>query len=227
MRLTWHRHRPTRARALLALAVIMGLAWFYWVTKCAGTPPVAQLVWSRPVKTAYMIADGNGEIDQRWVPLRRISRNLRSAVIIAEDDQFFKHPGYDWEAIKDAAELNWRRGRFSHGASTITMQLARNLYLSSEKSVLRKLKELLIALKLERTLSKERILEIYLNVVEWGNGIYGAEAAARHYYDKGAVSLTKDEAAWLAAILPKPRYYDRHRGSAYAQDRAASIASRL
>jgi monofunctional biosynthetic peptidoglycan transglycosylase len=227
MRFLWNRPLRTRDRVLLALAVLAGLAWFYWVTKCAGTPPVAQLVWSRPVKTAYMISDGNGEIDHRWVPMRRISRNLRNAVIIAEDDQFFEHPGYDWEAIKDAAEVNWRRGRFSHGASTITMQLARNLYLSSEKSILRKLKEILIALKLERTLSKERILEIYLNVVEWGNGVYGAEAAARHYFGKRASDLSRDEAAWLAAILPKPRYYDRHRGSPYAQDRATSIAQRL
>ncbi len=214
-------------RLLLILAVIAGLAWFYWVTKCASTPPVAQLVWSRPGETAYMRADPNGPIRRRWVPLRRISKNLQNAVLLAEDDLFFDHPGYDWKAIKDAASVNWKRGRFSRGASTITMQLARNLYLSPKKSIFRKLKEIMIALKLERTLSKERILELYLNVVEWGHGVYGAEEAARHYFGKGATNLSKEEAAYLAAILPRPRYYDRNRGAQLPQERATVIEQRL
>ncbi|MFA4874402.1 MAG: biosynthetic peptidoglycan transglycosylase, partial [bacterium] len=124
-----------------------------------------------------------------------------------------EHPGYDINAMKRAYEYNLRKKRFARGASTITMQVARNLYLSPDKTILRKLRELIIALKLERELSKDRILEIYLNIVEWGNGIYGAEAAARHYFGKSARDLTAHEAAYLASILPRPRFYDRHRGA--------------
>jgi len=170
---------------------------------------------------------GRDEVFFKWVPLSGISEYLRQAVVIAEDDQFFEHPGFDWEAMKRAAKVDWRRHRFSRGASTITMQLARNLYLSPDKTLFRKFKELLITLKLERELPKERILELYLNVVEWGDGIYGAEAAAKHYFGKGAAGLTRHEAAFLAAILPRPRFYDRHRGGPQLNGRVSSIERRL
>lgn len=216
-----------REAFFLTASIVVGLCWSVWITKCVSTPPAVHLVFARPGLTAYMRADPNGHVEYEWRPLSKISTYLRQAVVVAEDDQFFAHQGYDWKAIKLAARVNMKRGRFSHGGSTITMQLARNLYLSPEKSLSRKLKEFLIALKLERTLSKERILELYLNVVEWGNGIYGAEAAARHYFGKFAKDLSKDEAAYLASILPRPRFYDRRRGSQFSQRRAAVIKNRL
>ncbi len=126
----------------------------------------------------------------------------------AEDASFFTHEGFDWEGIKDAAMYNLEAGELKRGGSTITQQLAKNLYLSSERSLLRKAREALITRSLEQHLTKERILELYLNVAEWGQGVYGAEAAARHHFKKSARDLTADEAAWLAAILPSPRRYD-------------------
>jgi len=216
-----------RDAILLIASIVAGLCWSVWISKCVSTPPVAYLTFARPGLTAYMRADPTGHVKYRWMPIEKISPYLREAVVIAEDDQFFQHPGYDWRAIKEAARVNMRRGRFSRGGSTITMQLARNLYLSPEKSLFRKLKEFVIALKLERTLSKQRILELYLNVVEWGNGVYGAEAAAEHYFGKSAQYLSKGEAAYLASILPRPRFYDRRRGSGFSQKRALSIQGRL
>jgi monofunctional biosynthetic peptidoglycan transglycosylase len=129
-------------------------------------------------------------------------------VIAAEDASFLTHEGFDWEGIRDAAWHNLETGEMKRGGSTITQQLAKNLYLSPERSLLRKAREALITRLLEHHLTKERILELYLNVAEWGNGVYGAEAAARHHFGKSAADVTIDEAAWLAAILPSPRQYD-------------------
>ena len=133
---------------------------------------------------------------------------LRQAVVAAEDASFFTHEGFDWEGIKDAALYNLEAGELKRGGSTITQQLAKNLYLSSERSLLRKAREALITRSLEHHLTKERILELYLNVAEWGQGVYGAEAASRHHFKKSSRDLTANEAAWLAAILPSPRRYD-------------------
>jgi monofunctional biosynthetic peptidoglycan transglycosylase len=149
-----------------------------------------------------------------WVPLSRISPHLQRAVIAAEDASFLTHEGFDWEGIKDAAWYNLGTGKMKRGGSTITQQLAKNLYLSTERSLLRKAREALITRSLEHHLTKERILELYLNVAEWGNGVYGAEAAARHHFGKSAADLTVDEAAWLAAILPAPRQHDPLRKTA-------------
>ena len=191
-------------------------------------PYTFHLRYLPPLSTAFMDAyDGTKEMKQHWILLKKISPYLRQAVVLAEDDNFYSHSGYDWEAIKKAAQADWKRKRFARGASTITQQLAKNLYLSSAKNPLRKIKEFFIALKLERELSKDRILEIYLNVIEWGNGIYGAEAAAKHYFNTSAASLGKHESAFLSAIIPKPRFYDKYRGGPYLQRRVASIESRL
>ncbi|HEX9879687.1 MAG TPA: monofunctional biosynthetic peptidoglycan transglycosylase [Candidatus Binatia bacterium] len=142
---------------------------------------------------------------QIWVPYRTISAHLKWAVIVNEDASFFQHGGIDLFELKEALRDDLlEAGRFKRGASTITMQLARNLYLSPRKSIVRKIRETLIALQMERVLSKHRIFEIYLNVVEWGSGIYGAEAASRHYFDKRVSTLTVSEAATLAALLPDP-----------------------
>jgi monofunctional glycosyltransferase len=179
-------------------------------------PDVEQLTRTNPTSTALMETRQAQAKEQRrpikrqwmWVPLSRISPHLRHAVVVAEDASFFIHEGFDWEGIKDAAIHNLEAGEFKRGGSTITQQLAKNLYLSSERSLFRKAKEALITWELEQRLSKKRILELYLNVAEWGHGVYGAEAAAQHHFGKPAHELTSDEAAWLAAMLPSPRRYD-------------------
>jgi monofunctional biosynthetic peptidoglycan transglycosylase len=142
---------------------------------------------------------------QIWVPYNAVSEHLKKAVLISEDASFFSHKGVDLFELKEAIREDWEKGRLKRGGSTITMQLARNLYLSPSKDPLRKLREIVIALQLERALSKTRIFELYLNVVEWGDGIYGVEAAARHYLSKPASQLDPAEAATLAALLPSPR----------------------
>ena len=141
---------------------------------------------------------------QTWVPYDRISPNLVRAVLAGEDSRFFDHAGFDWEEIKTALEKDWNEGKFSRGASTISQQLAKNLFLSTSKNPLRKMHEAMITKEMEWFLGKRRILEIYLNVIEWGNGIYGAEAAARNYFNTSAASLSSDQAAFLSAIIPSP-----------------------
>jgi monofunctional glycosyltransferase len=142
---------------------------------------------------------------QKWVPIERISVNLVRAVMAGEDAHFFEHNGFDTEQIKKAIEKDWEEGRFVRGASTITQQLAKNLHLSLSKNPLRKVKEAIITRRLEDHLSKRRILEIYLNVIEWGDGVYGAEAASRFHLGKSASQLSAGEAAYLAAMIPNPR----------------------
>jgi monofunctional biosynthetic peptidoglycan transglycosylase len=142
---------------------------------------------------------------QTWVSYGAISENLKRAVILSEDAAFFSHGGVDLFELKEAIKKDWERRRFTRGASTITMQLARNLYLSPVRSPFRKLREIMIAFRLERALTKRRIFEIYLNVVEWGPGVYGAGAASHHYFSKPAAALSPLEAATLAALLPSPR----------------------
>ncbi|HXZ26181.1 MAG TPA: monofunctional biosynthetic peptidoglycan transglycosylase, partial [Nitrospiria bacterium] len=162
-----------------------------------------------------------------WVPLPRIAPVLRRAVVIAEDANFYHHKGIDWEATWSAMQRDWRQHRFSHGGSTITQQLAKNLYLEPRKTIWRKATEALIALRMERHLSKARLLELYLNVVEWGRGVYGAEAAAQHYFGKPASELTIDEAAWMAAILPSPLRYEVHPRARPVVSRASTIRGYL
>ena len=162
-------------------------------------------------------------IKQIWVPLNRISPFLINAVLIAEDDKFWHHKGIDYEAMKEALERNLKKKRYAYGASTITQQLARNLYLSPKKSIFRKLKEIAIAIQLEMHLDKRRILYLYLNVAEWGEGIFGAEAASIHYFGKHASDLTPEEAVRLAAVLPSPRRHSPLDNSPFVERRAAII----
>ncbi len=157
------------------------------------------------------------------VPLTRISPYLSSAVLIAEDDKFWEHNGFDFEAMEHALERNIREKQFVSGASTVTQQLARNLYLSPSKNPVRKLKEAILAWRIERELSKKRILEIYLNVIEWGDGIFGIEAAARHYFARSARVLTAREACRLAAVLPNPLRYSPKGSSRFIERRAQRI----
>ena len=143
--------------------------------------------------------------EQIWVPYSKISPNLVRAVLAGEDSRFFDHSGFDWEEMQKALEKDWEEMKFERGASTISQQLAKNLFLSTSKNPLRKLHEALITWEMERILGKRRILELYLNVIEWGDGIYGAEAASRHYFDSSASSLSPDQGAFLSAIIPNPR----------------------
>lgn len=166
-------------------------------------------------------------IDYRWVPIKNISRYLQRAIIASEDATFYSHEGFDWEGIKVAAEKNIKKGKIVAGGSTISQQLAKNLFLSTQRTPWRKAEEAVITVMLENTLSKQRIFEIYLNVIEWGNGVFGAEAAARHYFKKSAASLTPREAAWLAAIVPNPRYYDTHRNHRRAARKTNIILARM
>jgi len=166
-------------------------------------------------------------VRQRWVPYARISEHLKRAVVAAEDAKFLDHEGFDWEAIQKAMQKNERSGKVVAGASTISQQLAKNLFLSGSRSWLRKGQEAAITWMMERTLSKRRILEIYLNVAEWGEGVFGAEAAARHHFGVPAAALTPEQATWLAAILPAPRRYDRGRQTPYISGRMMTISSRM
>ena len=147
----------------------------------------------------------------RWVDYKKISPNLKRALIAAEDAKFVDHEGFDWEGIQKAYQKNLKKGKVVAGGSTISQQLAKNLFLSTKRTPWRKAEEFMITVMLEATMSKRRIFEIYLNVIEWGNGIFGAEAAAKYYYHISAKNLSADQAAKLAAMVPNPRYYDKHR----------------
>jgi monofunctional biosynthetic peptidoglycan transglycosylase len=195
--------------ALALAALLLGWGAFEWWS----LPDVSGLARTPPVRTALMdlrAAEGAARgrtprLSQVWVPLGSISPHLRNAVVVAEDVGFYWHGGVDFAELKEALRRDLKAGRLLRGGSTLTMQLARTLYLSPRKTPLRKLREMLLAWRLEAALSKDRILELYLNLVEWGEGIYGAEAAAREYFGKGAADLTPHEAAALAARLPNPR----------------------
>jgi monofunctional biosynthetic peptidoglycan transglycosylase len=171
--------------------------------------------------------DPQAELRYRWVDSKSISGHLKRAVIAAEDMKFVDHEGFDWDGIQKAIEKNQRRGKPVAGGSTISQQLAKNLFLSGERSYWRKGQEALITLMLEQTLDKRRILELYLNVAEWGEGVFGCEAAARHYYGIPAAQLNAEQSARLAAMLPRPRYYDRNRGSAYLARYSQRILARM
>jgi monofunctional biosynthetic peptidoglycan transglycosylase len=155
--------------------------------------------------------DPKAGLKHKWVPYKNISNHLKRAMIAAEDAKFVDHEGFDWEGIAKAYEKNLKKGRIVAGGSTISQQLAKNLFLSTKRTPWRKGEEALITLMLEAVMSKQRIFEIYLNVIEWGNGVFGAEAAARHYFGVGAAQLGPEQAARLAAMVPNPRYYDRNR----------------
>jgi len=175
-------------------------------------PSTGRLAEHNPTSTAFIdlrradaeAADRPFHLDWRWRPIAKISRYLRAAVIYAEDYNFYRHDGVDWHALEEAIETNLDKGSLAIGGSTITQQLAKNLYLSPSRSLIRKAREMLIAFALEDHLSKQRILELYLNVVEWGDGVFGAEAAARHWFGHSAQSLSPAEAVRLAIALPNP-----------------------
>ncbi len=198
----------------------------------------AVLWWSHfnPANTAFMSAGlirlqekkgPDAVLRHKWVDYGRISRHLKRAVVAAEDSRFLEHEGFDWDAMQAAVKKNLRKGRFAAGGSTISQQLAKNLFLSPSKNPLRKAQEAIITVMIEGLWSKRRILEVYLNVIEWGNGIYGAEAAARRYFKTSAAALGPTQAAHLAAMIPNPRYYESHRQARGLLKRQAIIAARM
>jgi monofunctional biosynthetic peptidoglycan transglycosylase len=214
------------------------------VAAAAATFLVVQLsylgrVWwwkgHNPESTAFMEASlerlrarkPEARLQHAWVPYARISNNLKRAVVAAEDAKFADHEGFDWEAIEKAIEKNREKGRVVAGGSTISQQLAKNLFLSGNRSPWRKGQEAVITVMIEHVMDKRRILEIYLNVIEWGDGVFGAEAAARHYFGTGAAALSPEQAAKLAAIVPNPRFYDRNRETRWIQRKTQLILARM
>ena len=181
----------------------------------------------REQQSALREKNPNANISQQWVPYNRISNNLKRAIIASEDANFSDHDGVDWDALQKAYEKNNKKHKVVSGGSTITQQLAKNLFLSGSRSYVRKGQELIITFMLETLMDKERIFEIYLNVVEFGNGTFGAEAAARHYYGVSAANLSAPQAAKLAVLLPNPRYFDKHRDSNYLARRTGVILRRM
>jgi monofunctional biosynthetic peptidoglycan transglycosylase len=224
--------RPPFLRLLLLSAFLAGVCAVLWVV---WLPDVKPLKKHPPTTTAYIelrkrqaAAKGRKlDLHWTWVPSDAISENLKRAVVTAEDDEFYRHNGVDWPAIRAAYERNRKAGRFAAGGSTITMQLARNLYLSPSKNPFRKAKEILIARRLERELGKRRILELYLNVVEWGKGVFGCEAAARAYFGKSCAELTSDEAVAMAVVLPNPRRWDPAKRGVYVERNSKRIIDRM
>jgi monofunctional biosynthetic peptidoglycan transglycosylase len=195
-------------KSFLVALILGGLVYFYYTI-----PDVAPLKRTNPRTTALMKLRDQEYREKKmivprqqiWVPYSAISDHLKKAVILSEDSSFFSHRGVDANELAEALKKDWETMSFRRGGSTITMQVAKNLYLDPSKNPLRKIKEIIIAWQLERNLSKQRIFEIYLNIAEWGRHIYGAEAAARYYFDKPAATLNEVEAATLAALLPNPR----------------------
>ena len=219
-------------RVIVAVFAVM---FIYAAAVFVSLPDVRQLRAGNPKTTAFMElrareARSRGEQPRRlqqWVPYSRLAPNLVRAVLLTEDAKFWRHDGLDYEQIKESMEVNLERGEFARGASTITQQLAKNLYLSPSKNPVRKMKELLIARRLEAELTKQRILELYLNVIEWGDGVYGAEAAARTYFGKSAASLSASEGALLAAAIANPRVMNPANPTARLRRRQAMVLRRM
>ncbi len=215
------------ALGAILLAVVLVQGWFF-----------AHVWWwssHNPSTTAFMQArlaslrqkNPKAVLKQTWTGYERLSVNLKRAVIAAEDAKFVDHEGFDWEGIQKALEKNEKRGKVVAGGSTISQQLAKNLFLSGSRSWLRKGEEAAITWMLESAMDKRRILELYLNLAEWGNGVFGAEEVARHYFGIPAAQLSAQQAAWLAAILPSPQRYDRNRGSAWIAKKTDIILARM
>ena len=215
---------------LLVIAVGLIVLYQIWL--------FAHICWwikFNPSSSAFMdsrlevMQDKNpdAELRHKWVPYSKISNHLKRALIASEDFRFVDHEGFDWEGIQRAYEKNLKQGKIVAGGSTISQQLAKNLFLSTKRTPWRKLEEAVITVMLEAVMDKRRIFEIYLNVIEWGDGVFGAEAAARHYYRTSAGQLNAVQSAKLAAMVPNPRYYDRHREARGLQRKTSLILGRM
>ena len=220
-------HWLTRGLAIFVGLFLLGQLWFFG--------QAINYKYRAPVETAFMserlagLREKNprAQIQYRWVPYARISVHLKRALIAAEDAKFVEHEGFDWDGIQAALDKNRKRGKTVAGGSTITQQLAKNLFLSPSKNYLRKGEEALITIMLEAVLDKERILELYLNVIEFGSGVFGAEAAAQRYFNVRAADLSPDQAARLAAMAPNPRFYERNPHAPGLQRKIGIIRERM
>ena len=225
MKRTWRW--VARVVLLVFAAVVIYQSWIFG--------NVVWWIWFNPSTSAFMeerlgvLQQKNPEavLRHQWVPYERISINLKRALIAAEDAKFLDHEGFDWEAIQKAYEKNLKKGKVVAGGSTISQQLAKNLFLSGRRTPWRKGEEALITVMMENVMSKRRIFEIYLNVIEWGNGVFGAQAAARYYYGVNAANLDPEQAARLAAMVPKPRFYDKVRETPLLERRTGIIRERM
>src|SRR5664279_3750052 len=208
---------------LLLLYQLWLFGWVLWWT------------WVNPGNTRFMeirlaelrVKDPKAELTKQWVAYGKISNHLKRALVVSEDDLFVHHEGFDWEGIQKAIEKNQRKGKFVAGGSTISQQLAKNLFLTPSRTPWRKAQEAIVTLMIESVWSKQRIFEVYLNVIEWGNGVFGAEAAAQHYYGISAAQLSPVQAARLAGMVPSPRFYDRNRSAPGLANKAAVILGRM
>lgn len=218
-----------RVVKIIFLILLCIVAYEYYSLPSASIRELSEMnpEFTSMMRQRYEEANGDFEIKHTWIPLKKISRNFINAVLAAEDKKFFIHPGIDWNAIERAYNRNLKAGKVRLGGSTITMQLAKNLYLSSDRSFIRKAKEAIIALRLEKELPKRRILELYLNVIELGNGIFGVEAASQHYFHKSAAYLNKDEAARLAAIIPSPRKHNPFDNTKFTNRRSNILRKKI
>lgn len=223
---------------LLLAALTLLLMYQLWLLGC-----VLVWKWSDPGMTRFMdirLAElqtkqlktsspskSPPQLKHQWVPYNRISVHLKRALIASEDAKFVDHEGFDWDGIQKAIEKNQKKGKVVAGGSTISQQLAKNLFLTPERSFWRKGEEALITLMIEGLWDKRRIFEVYLNVIEWGNGVFGAEAAARHYFGISAAQLSPEQAAWLAGMVPNPRFYDRNRNAPGLARKTAIILGRM
>ena len=228
-RFRWMRIIPFKALfILLGLYVLFELLTFPFLS-------IARLPTENPTESALMrqrIDEAHAQgttlkIDYRWTPLSSIPRHVRMAILVSEDGTFYSHTGVDWHEVLESIETNLEKGRIVRGGSTITQQLAKNLYLSTSRDPIRKGKELLIAWMLESTLSKKRILELYLNIIEWGPGVFGIEAAAQRYFHKPASRLSMDEGARLAAVIPSPLRHQPTETTSYVEKKKELILRRM
>ncbi len=227
--MTWAKtHKLKAFFSLLGIFFLFELLTIPWLS-------VANLRTENPTETALMRQrlreaerdDKQLVIKQKWIPISRLPRHLINAVVVAEDGTFWEHGGFDWYEFQQSLKKNWERKRAVRGASTITQQLAKNLYLSTSKDPIRKLKEWLITVLLEKNLDKERILEIYLNVIEWGRGVFGIDAAAQTFFGRSASSLTYEQALRLAAVIPSPLKHKPTDYSRWVMYRRKVVAQRM
>ncbi len=216
-------------RAFLLLLIVLAAIQFWFLIH------IWYWVGHNPESTAFMrnrleiMQEENpkARLRQQWVPYQRISGHLKRAIVAAEDAKFVTHNGFDWDGIQKAYEKNLREGEIVAGGSTITQQLAKNLFFSGQRAWWRKAQEAVVAVMLETVMSKRRILEIYPNVIEWGDGVFGVEAAARHHYGASAAGLSAEQAARLAAVVPSPRRYGPASDTHYLQRRTQTILARM
>ena len=215
---------------IAAIGLLLLVVYQVWI--------FAHLLWwikFNPSTTAFMEnrlaimreTKPDARLQYQWVPYSKISGNLKRALVAAEDANFVDHEGFDWEGIQKAYKKDLKKGRIVAGGSTISQQLAKNLFLSGKRSPFRKMEEAVITVMMEAVMDKERIFEIYLNVIEWGDGVFGAEAASRHYYRISASQLSAAQAAKLAAMVPNPRYYDKHQNAKGLMKKTGIILSRM